>query len=130
MFSKRVTVEQVEEGNELAPKFDADGLIPCVTTAAGSGEVLMLGYMNAEALQKTIETGEAHYYSRSRKVKFLAMRVATLGIVAVSTVPFLLVLGRILRWNSRNPRKYLTPSRFMVTLLIQPYSRRKYEAYR
>lgn len=79
MFSKRVTVEQVEEGNELAPKFDADGLIPCVTTAAGSGEVLMLGYMNAEALQKTIETGEAHYYSRSRKV--LWHKGATSGLV-------------------------------------------------
>ncbi len=79
MFSKRVTVEQVEEGNELAPKFDADGLIPCVTTAVGSGEVLMLGYMNEEALRKTIETGEAHYYSRSRKV--LWHKGATSGLV-------------------------------------------------
>jgi len=79
MFSKRVTIEQVEEGNELAPKFDADGLIACVTTAAGSGEVLMLGYMNAEALTKTIETGEAHYYSRSRKV--LWHKGATSGLV-------------------------------------------------
>jgi phosphoribosyl-AMP cyclohydrolase len=67
-FAARVTVEQVEEGTELAPKFDHDGLIPCVTTAAGSGEVLMLGYMNAEALQRTIATGEAHYWSRSRQV--------------------------------------------------------------
>ncbi len=65
---KRVTIEQVEEGHELAPKFDAQGLIPCVTTAAHSGEVLMLGYMNLEAFTKTITTGEAHYYSRSRKV--------------------------------------------------------------
>lgn len=79
MFAKRVTVEQVEEGNDLAPKFDADGLIPCVTTAAGSGEVLMLGYMNQEALVKTIETGEAHYYSRSRKV--LWHKGATSGLV-------------------------------------------------
>jgi phosphoribosyl-AMP cyclohydrolase len=68
MFNKRVTIEQVEEGNELAPKFDADGLIACVTTSAKTGEVLMLGYMNEEALRKTIETGEAHYWSRSRKV--------------------------------------------------------------
>ena len=66
MFSKRVTIEQVEEGNELAPKFDADGLIACVTTAAGSGEVLMLGYMNAEALERTLATGEVYYFSRSR----------------------------------------------------------------
>lgn len=79
MFAKRVTVEQVEEGKDLAPKFDADGLIPCVTTAAGSGEVLMLGYMNQEALVKTIETGEAHYYSRSRKV--LWHKGATSGLV-------------------------------------------------
>ena len=57
MFANRVSVEQVEEGDELAPKFDADGLIPVVTTAAGTGELLMHAYMNAEALAKTIETG-------------------------------------------------------------------------
>ncbi len=79
MFNKRVTIEQVEEGTELAPKFDADGLIACVTTAANTGEVLMLGYMNQEALTKTIETGEAHYYSRSRKV--LWHKGATSGLV-------------------------------------------------
>lgn len=79
MFAKRVTIEQVEEGNELAPKFDAEGLIACVTTSAKNGEVLMLGYMNEEALRKTIETGEAHYYSRSRKV--LWHKGATSGLV-------------------------------------------------
>ncbi len=79
MFAKRISVEQVEEGNELAPKFDADGLLPCVTTDADSGEVLMLGYMNEEALKRTIETGEAHYYSRSRKV--LWHKGATSGLV-------------------------------------------------
>lgn len=78
-FSKRISIEQVEEGFELAPKFDEHGLIACVTTAAGSGEVLMLGYMNEEALTKTIETGEAHYYSRSRKV--LWHKGATSGLV-------------------------------------------------
>lgn len=67
-FFPRVSVEQVEEGKELAPRFDEHGLIPCVTTAAASGEVLMLGYMNAEALRLTIATGEAHYFSRSRQV--------------------------------------------------------------
>jgi phosphoribosyl-AMP cyclohydrolase len=66
-FAIRASVEQVEEGCELAPKFDADGLIPVVTTDFESGDVLMLGYMNAEALAKTIETGEAHYWSRSRQ---------------------------------------------------------------
>jgi phosphoribosyl-AMP cyclohydrolase len=79
MFQKRITIEQVEEGRELAPKFDADGLIACVTTSAATGEVLMLGYMNAEALSKTIETGEAHYWSRSRKV--LWHKGATSGLV-------------------------------------------------
>ncbi len=68
LFKKRISVEQVEEGNELAPKFDADGLLPCITTSSKTGEVLMLGYMNKEALEKTILTGEAYYYSRSRKI--------------------------------------------------------------
>src|ERR1700759_5023724 len=78
-FKKRVSIEQVEEGTELAPKFGPDGLIACLTTAAKTGEVLMLGYMNEEALKKTIETGEAHYYSRSRKV--LWHKGATSGLV-------------------------------------------------
>ena len=67
-FGKRLSIEQVEEGHTLAPKFDQDGLIPAVTTDAETGTLLMLGYMNAEALALTIETGEAHYYSRSRQV--------------------------------------------------------------
>ena len=66
-FAARMSVEQVEEGLALAPKFDADGLIPCVTTDANTGEVLMLGTMNGEALQRTIATSEAHYWSRSRQ---------------------------------------------------------------
>ena len=67
-FAPRKNIEQVEEGSELAPKFDAHGLIPAVTTDFDSGELLMQGYMNAEALRKTIDTGEAHYFSRSRSV--------------------------------------------------------------
>ncbi|WP_346333311.1 phosphoribosyl-AMP cyclohydrolase [Prosthecobacter sp. SYSU 5D2] len=67
-FASRVSVQQVEEGRDLAPKFDASGLLPAVTTDYLTGELLMLGYMNAEALQKTIKTGEAHYFSRSRQV--------------------------------------------------------------
>ena len=66
-FAARRTVEQVEEGRELAPRFDEHGLIPAVTTDHASGELLMVGYMNAEALRRTIETGEAHYWSRSRQ---------------------------------------------------------------
>ncbi len=67
MFKKRESVFEVEEGRLLSPKFDADGLIPVVTTDYKSGDVLMHGYMNEEALRKTIETKEAHYWSRSRK---------------------------------------------------------------
>ncbi len=78
-FAVRKSVEQVEEGAELAPKFDQDGLIPVVTTDYASGEVLMHGYMNAEALKRTMETGEAHYYSRSRKT--LWHKGATSGFV-------------------------------------------------
>jgi phosphoribosyl-AMP cyclohydrolase len=57
----------LEEGLALTPKFDADGLVTCVTTDAASGDVLMVAHMNAEALAKTIATGEAWYYSRSRR---------------------------------------------------------------
>jgi len=67
IFGLRETVEQVEAGTTLAPKFDAQGLIPAVTTDYTSGELLMHGYMNEDALRLTIETGEAHYFSRSRQ---------------------------------------------------------------
>ena len=67
LFGHRISIEQVEEGHTLAPRFDRDGLIPVVTTDADTGELLMHGYMNAAALAKTIETTEAYYYSRSRK---------------------------------------------------------------
>ena len=66
-FKKRKSIKQVEESNDLAPKFDENGLIPVVTTDYESGEVLMQGYMNEESLKKTITIGEAVYYSRSRK---------------------------------------------------------------
>ena len=67
MFKKRNSVYEVEEGKFLSPKFDEKGLIPVITTDHKTGEVLMHGYMNLEAMKKTIETGEAHYWSRSRK---------------------------------------------------------------
>ncbi len=66
-FAPRISVEQVEESAALAPKFDENGLIPVVTTDATSGEVLMHGYMNAEAFRQTVALGEAVYWSRSRK---------------------------------------------------------------
>jgi len=67
MFKKRENVLEIEEGNLLSPKFDNDGLIPVITMCSQTKEILMHGYMNVEALKKTIETKEAHYYSRSRK---------------------------------------------------------------
>lgn len=58
---------EIEEGLTLTPKFDASGLVTAVVTDASSGDVLMVAHMNAEALAKTVASGEAWYYSRSRK---------------------------------------------------------------
>tara|TARA_B100000674_G_scaffold320453_1_gene266998 strand:- start:255 stop:722 length:468 start_codon:yes stop_codon:yes gene_type:complete len=66
MFKNRTSVFEVEEGKILSPKFDQNGLIPVITTDDKTGEVLMHGYMNDLALKKTIETKEAHYWSRSK----------------------------------------------------------------
>ena len=66
MFKKRDNIKEVEEGKYLTPKFDENGLIPVITTDFQNGDILMHGYMNEEALRKTIESGEAHYWSRSR----------------------------------------------------------------
>ncbi len=57
----------LEQGETLTPRFDAQGLIACVATDAATGEILMLAWMNDEALKLTLETGQAHYYSRSRQ---------------------------------------------------------------
>ena len=78
-FQARQTIEQVEEGSDLVPKFDDRGLITAVATDADTGEMLMQGYMNSEALSLTIRTGEAHYYSRSRQT--LWHKGATSGFV-------------------------------------------------
>tara|TARA_B100001765_G_scaffold191832_1_gene139312 strand:+ start:204 stop:680 length:477 start_codon:yes stop_codon:yes gene_type:complete len=66
MFRKRHIIKEVEEGKYLSPKFDKNGLIPVVVTDYKRGDILMHGYMNDVALKKTIETKEAHYWSRSR----------------------------------------------------------------
>jgi phosphoribosyl-AMP cyclohydrolase len=65
-FPTAASTEALEHGATLAPRFDANGLIAAVATHADTGEVLMLAWMNAEALQQTLATGEAHYFSRSR----------------------------------------------------------------
>ena len=67
MFTKRKSIKQIEEGKDLAPKFDKFGLIPVITSDFKNGNVLMHGYMNRQSLKKTIETGEVYYWSRSRK---------------------------------------------------------------
>ncbi len=66
-FTQRKSIFQIEEGNELCPKFNEAGLIPVITSDYLDNSVLMLGYMNEEALKKTIQFREAYYYSRSRK---------------------------------------------------------------
>jgi phosphoribosyl-AMP cyclohydrolase len=58
---------ECEEGTSLTPRFGADGLVTCVTTEAESGDLLMVAHMNAEALARTLRTGEAWYWSRSRQ---------------------------------------------------------------
>ncbi len=66
-FARATDAHELEEGTVLAPRFDANGLITCVAVDAATNEILMLAHMNAEALSLTMATGEAHYYSRSRK---------------------------------------------------------------
>ena len=67
MFKKRDNIKEIEEGKYLQPKFDENGLIPVITGDFKTGDILMHAYMNHESLKKTIETKEAHYWSRSRK---------------------------------------------------------------
>lgn len=66
LFPVAPTRDALERGSVLSPRFDAAGLVAAVATHAETGEVLMVAWMNAEALKLTLETGEAHYFSRSR----------------------------------------------------------------
>ena len=65
-FPTAPSKQALEHGEALAPRFDANGLIAAVATNSDTGEFLMFAWMNAEALSKTLETREAHYFSRSR----------------------------------------------------------------
>jgi phosphoribosyl-AMP cyclohydrolase len=67
LFPTAPTKEALERGEILAPRFDANGLVAAVATHADTGEVLMLAWMNAEALALTVQTRQAHYFSRSRQ---------------------------------------------------------------
>ena len=66
MFPTAPDTTSLERGAVIAPRFDASGLIAAIAQHADTGEVLMLAWMNAEALRLTLDTGEAHYFSRSR----------------------------------------------------------------
>jgi phosphoribosyl-AMP cyclohydrolase len=66
-FSPRGSEQEIEDGQTFTPKFDADGLISCVVTDMQTGGLLMVAHMNAQALERTISTGEAWFYSRSRQ---------------------------------------------------------------
>lgn len=66
-FAARGTTAEIETGLAFQPKFDVDGLIPAIVTDAATGEVLMLAWMNAQALSSTLATRTAHFWSRSRE---------------------------------------------------------------
>lgn len=66
LFAARGTTAEIENGSSFAPKFDADGLLGAIATDVRTGEVLMFAWMNSEALARTLETREAHFWSRSR----------------------------------------------------------------
>jgi phosphoribosyl-AMP cyclohydrolase len=65
-FAKRSSVKEIEEGVLFSPKFNADGLLPCITIEYETNQILMFSYLNQEALKKSISLKLAHYYSRSR----------------------------------------------------------------
>jgi len=67
LFSPRGAAREIEEGRAFAPKFDAAGLIACVVTDLRTSELLMVAHMNAQALKRTVDSGEAWFYSRSRQ---------------------------------------------------------------
>ncbi len=71
LIRPRTDRKTIEAGLQFQPKFDQDGLIPCITADAETGDVLMFAFMNAEALRLTMETGKATYYSRSRQKLWL-----------------------------------------------------------
>ena len=71
LCNPRTSTSEIEAGLEFRPKFDQDGLIPCITSDAKTGEVLMFAFMSREAVERTVKTGKATYYSRSRQKLWL-----------------------------------------------------------
>ncbi len=70
-FEKRKNIKEIEEGNRFSPRFNDDGLIPCVTIEKKTKDILMFSFLNKESLKKSISSGKAHYFSRSRKKLWL-----------------------------------------------------------
>ena len=75
-FKKRVSIEQIEEGIDFCPRFNADGLLPCITVEHHTNMILMFSFITEEALKKTIMTKKGHYFSRSRKSIWLKGEVS------------------------------------------------------
>ena len=65
-FQTRIPIDQIEEGADFAPRVDDHGLLPCIRTDATNGDLLMLGWMTDNAFWRTIEAGEALYFSTAR----------------------------------------------------------------
>ncbi len=85
--AKELSKADLENGLLFAPRYDANGLMPAIVTDAETGEVLMVAYMNAEALSLTLKTGQAHFWSRSRKSLWLKGETSgnTLRVVELLT---------------------------------------------
>jgi phosphoribosyl-AMP cyclohydrolase len=93
-----IPAREIEEGQLFAPKFDASGLITCVVTDAQSGALLMVAHMNTEALERTVASGDAWFYSRSRQalwkkgeVSGHVLRIAEIRVDCDQDVLWLLV---------------------------------------
>lgn len=71
MVSAAEPHSDIETTDSFRPRFDSGGLIPAIATDAGTGAVVMFAWMNAEALERTLQSGKAHYWSRSRKALWL-----------------------------------------------------------
>ncbi len=141
-FEKRKSIEQVEESNELAPKFDSNGLIPVVTTDFSSGELLMQGYMNEEAFKKTISLGEAVYFSRSRntlwhkgKTSGLTQKIKEIRIDDDQDCVFIevflwIILALKLFLNLKRKKKFLILKKYIkVPQILLNYNVRQIKVY-
>jgi hypothetical protein len=84
--SEKISTQDIEEGLVLAPKFDANGLVTCVATDASSGDLLMVAHMNAEALRRTVETGDSCTWTRASEIPPPASEVPDMDTIATATV--------------------------------------------